>query len=50
MGMRVAVVLGPDERASGQVAIKDLRSGEQSSYPQAEAAKIIRQMLQQSPT
>ena len=49
MGMRVALVLGPEEQASDQVAIKDLRSGEQATYPQAEAAKIIQQILARSP-
>ncbi len=29
VGVRLALVLGPDELSSGQVAVKDLRSGEQ---------------------
>ncbi len=29
VGARIALVLGPDELSSGQVAVKDLRSGEQ---------------------
>jgi histidyl-tRNA synthetase len=33
MGMRVAIVLGPDERARRQVTLKDLGSGEQVSVP-----------------
>lgn len=45
MGMRLAVILGPDEQANSQVAIKDLRSSAQQSVPQAEAARIIREML-----
>ena len=45
MGMRVAVVLGPDERSRGEVAVKDLRTGEQQSVPQAEAAQAIAQTL-----
>ncbi|MBN1149581.1 MAG: histidine--tRNA ligase [Anaerolineales bacterium] len=49
MGMRVAVVLGPEEKAGGQVAIKDLRSGEQAAYPRAEASKIIQRMLAANP-
>ena len=34
-------IAGDDERARGEVAIKDLRSGEQKSVPRAEAAKFI---------
>jgi histidyl-tRNA synthetase len=45
IGARVALVLGPDELANKEVAIKDLRSGEQKSYPQVEAAEVIRRML-----
>ena len=33
MGMHVAIVLGPDERARRQVTLKDLGSGEQVSVP-----------------
>jgi histidyl-tRNA synthetase len=49
MGMRVAVVLGPEEHAQGNVSIKDLRSGEQESYPQSDMVDIIRQMLASNP-
>ncbi|MEW5871679.1 MAG: histidine--tRNA ligase [Chloroflexota bacterium] len=45
MGMRLALVLGPDEQAQGLVAIKDLRSGEQQTVPQVGAAKAIREIL-----
>jgi histidyl-tRNA synthetase len=34
-------VLGEDERARGEVAIKDLRSGEQAAVARAEAARFI---------
>jgi histidyl-tRNA synthetase len=34
-------VVGDDERANGTVGVKDLRSGEQSSVPRAEAAAYI---------
>jgi histidyl-tRNA synthetase len=46
MGVKVAAILGPDERARGQVSLKDLRSGEQQAVPTAEAAKTIRRMLE----
>jgi histidyl-tRNA synthetase len=44
-GMRVAVVVGPDELANGQVAVKNLRSGEQHSVPRAEAPGAIRKLI-----
>lgn len=51
MGMRVAVVLGPDEQAQNTAAIKDLRSGDQQVVAQGEAAKLIREILEsQSPS
>jgi histidyl-tRNA synthetase len=50
MGMRVAVVLGPDEIASGQVNVKDLHIGAQQTVPQDEAANLIRQMLDDGPS
>ncbi|MFQ5614928.1 MAG: histidine--tRNA ligase [Anaerolineales bacterium] len=45
IGARVAVVLGPDEIANGQAAIKDLRTRTQGTHPRAEAADVIRKML-----
>ena len=38
-------ILGDDERARGEVAIKDLRSGEQRAVRSAEAAGFIRAHL-----
>jgi len=49
MGMRVAVVLGPDELAEQTAAIKDLKSGEQVNVAQAEAADFIRRVLESPP-
>jgi histidyl-tRNA synthetase len=34
-------IVGDDERERGEVAIKDLRTGEQAPVPRAEAAKRI---------
>ncbi len=45
IGARVAAILGPDEIAAGQVALKELQTREQFSVPRAEAAARIRQML-----
>jgi histidyl-tRNA synthetase len=49
VGMRVAVVLGPDELANGTVAIKDLKSGEQQTLQREEAARAIQKLLVGSP-
>jgi histidyl-tRNA synthetase len=45
MGMRLAIVLGPDELAGEQAALKDLRSGEQITLPQGALVTTIRKML-----
>lgn len=45
MGLRVAVILGPDELACGNVALKNLRTGEQQTVSEQEAPRIIRLML-----
>lgn len=45
-GARVALVLGEDEVKAGQVVIKDLRRGEQQTLDQAEAAAVLRALLQ----
>jgi histidyl-tRNA synthetase len=42
MGMRFAVVLGPDEQAQGAATLKDLRSGEQRVLPQDELVSLLR--------
>jgi histidyl-tRNA synthetase len=39
---RLAAVIGPDERARGELIVKDLRSGNQEAVPFASAADIIR--------
>ncbi len=50
MGMKIAVVLGPDEIANNQAAIKDLRSGEQMAVSQNDVAEIIQKMLASEPS
>ncbi|WP_432716693.1 histidine--tRNA ligase [Pantoea agglomerans] len=45
-GARVALVLGEDEVKAGQVVIKDLLRGEQQTLDQAEAAAVLRSLLQ----
>ena len=44
-GVRFVIIQGEDERARGEAAIKDLRSGEQTSVPRAGAAAFIRSRL-----
>ncbi len=44
--MRLAVVIGPDERAQNLVALKDLKTGEQRLVPQAQLVEAVRQLLQ----
>jgi histidyl-tRNA synthetase len=39
-------IYGDDERARGEVAIKDMRSGDQTSMPWAAAAGYIREKLE----
>jgi len=46
MGMKVAVILGPDEVAASNVAIKDLRSGAQNNVPMNDASDYIKQLLE----
>jgi histidyl-tRNA synthetase len=45
MGMRLAVVLGPEENGRGEAALKDLRSGEQRIVPQSNLEEEIRKLL-----
>jgi histidyl-tRNA synthetase len=45
MGVRVAVVLGPDEFAAGKVAVKEMQRGEQVILPREEAAAHIHKIL-----
>jgi histidyl-tRNA synthetase len=51
IGVRFALVLGPDELSSETVTIKDLQSGDQKSIPTSEVSKYIWQQLEgQSPS
>ncbi len=45
MNMKIALVVGADELASGQVAVKDLLSGDQVKIPRSEVPKKVREML-----
>ncbi|HEV7365201.1 MAG TPA: histidine--tRNA ligase [Gemmatimonadales bacterium] len=39
---RLALVLGPDERARGEIVVKDLRSGSQEAVPLSASLEIIK--------
>src|SRR6185503_19552541 len=41
LGVPFVAVIGEDERAKGQVALKDMRSGEQRSVARDEAARLV---------
>src|SRR5205823_1525454 len=43
----LVAILGDDERGRGEVAIKDLRSGDQTGVKRSEAATYIRERLNQ---
>lgn len=45
MGMRVALVIGPDEATAGQVTVKDLRSGTQETIQRAAVATAVQRIL-----
>ena len=44
-GVSFVAVAGPEERAQGLVALKDMRSGEQRNVARAEAAAAVRESL-----
>lgn len=45
MGMRLALIIGPDEQARGQITVKDLRTGKQRSIPQETLELALREYL-----
>jgi histidyl-tRNA synthetase len=49
MGMRLAVVVGPEEESMGRVTIKDLKTGEQQSLPLEEVVETIKNLLENHP-
>jgi histidyl-tRNA synthetase len=46
MGMRVVLVLGPDEAAQGRVTIKDLSSGTQEVKPRTAVPEAVQHILE----
>jgi histidyl-tRNA synthetase len=45
IGVKIAIILGPDEIKSGQVAVKNLETRDQIEIPRKNAGKIVAQML-----
>jgi len=45
MRVKVAVTIGPDEAAKGQVAVKNLANGEQVIIPESELVSVIRRLV-----
>jgi histidyl-tRNA synthetase len=48
-GVPLVAIVGDDERARGEVAIKDMRSGEQSTTPRQEAPRFVARVLNREP-
>jgi histidyl-tRNA synthetase len=46
MGMRVTIVVGPDEAAADKVTVKDLKSGAQETIPHSALIKAVREILE----
>jgi histidyl-tRNA synthetase len=46
MGLKVTLVLGPDEAAQGQVTVKDLASGTQEVVAKTEIAAAVKRILE----
>lgn len=50
IGVRWVLIAGPDERAAGQVTVKDLQSRTQQTVERAEVARMVGQRLAQPPS
>lgn len=48
MGMKIAIIIGPEEQAKNQAAVKDLRTGNQETVAFNQTAKTVQQMLAHS--
>ena len=46
MGMKIVLVVGPDEAASGNVTVKDLKNGVQELVARSEVQKLITKILE----
>lgn len=50
MGVRVTLVIGPDEAAAGKVTVKNLATSTQETVARADVIEIVRQILQSAPS
>ena len=48
MGMRVVLVLGPDEAANGNITVKDLSSGTQETLKRTAVLEAVKRILDRS--
>lgn len=46
IGAKIALILGPEERAANQVAVKDLFARDQQNVPRSDLAQFVRRMLE----
>jgi histidyl-tRNA synthetase len=46
MGMKVVIVIGPDEAAAGKATVKDLKNGTQETVLRADVEKVVRKILE----
>ena len=46
MGMRIMLVIGPDEAATNKVTVKNLASGQQETVARADVEKVVRKILE----
>jgi histidyl-tRNA synthetase len=46
-GAKIAVILGSNEIAAGEVTLKDLRSGNQETLPRSQSSNRLLQMLEE---
>jgi len=46
MGMKVMIVIGPDEAAAGKATVKNLKNGTQETVLRAEVEKAVRKILE----
>jgi histidyl-tRNA synthetase len=46
MGMRIMLVIGPDEATANKVTVKNLASGQQETVARADVEKVVRKILE----
>jgi len=46
MGIKIVIVIGPDEAATDRVTVKNLKSGTQETVNRAEVVKVVSKILE----